>query len=77
MPLPWLGRVRDAGPFHDHPDADAGIVDVPGDVPIVDKFAGESGHAPMIPPNQAGREAASTRGVAIADRYKRFSFTIA
>jgi hypothetical protein len=34
----------DARSLHHHPDANAGIVDVPGHGSIVDAFAGEGGH---------------------------------
>jgi GcrA cell cycle regulator len=47
MPFPWLGRVRDARTLDDHPDADAGIMDVPSHGSIVDAFAGEDGHTSL------------------------------
>jgi hypothetical protein len=58
MPLPWFGRVRHAGPLDNQPDPDAGIIDVPGDRPVIDAFAGEDGHAPHDPPDLTDREAA-------------------
>ena len=46
MPLPRLGRVRDAGALNDHSDTDARIMDVPAVGLMVDALAGEAGHAP-------------------------------
>jgi hypothetical protein len=45
-PLPLIRRRRGARSLDDHPDADAGIVDVPGFRQVVDAFAGEGGHYP-------------------------------
>jgi hypothetical protein len=47
MPLPGLCGIRDTRALDDHADANAGIVDVPGDGPIIGAFAGEGGHAPL------------------------------
>jgi hypothetical protein len=47
MPFPRLRGIRDAGSLNDRADADAGVVDVPGNRPIVDALAGKSGHAPL------------------------------
>ena len=46
-PLPRLSGVRDARSLDNHPNPDAGIVDVPGRRPVVDALAGEGGHAPL------------------------------
>jgi hypothetical protein len=43
-PLPLIRRWRSSRSLDDHPDANAGIVDVPGFGPIVDALAGEGGH---------------------------------
>ena len=44
MPFPLIGRGRGARSLDDHPDAYAGIMDVPGLRPIVDALAGKGGH---------------------------------
>jgi hypothetical protein len=47
VPFQRLGGIRDARSLDDQSDADAGIVDVPGERTNVDAFAGKDEHAPM------------------------------
>jgi hypothetical protein len=47
MPFPLIRPRRGARPLDNHPDPNAGIVDVPGHRPVVDALAGEFVHAPL------------------------------
>jgi hypothetical protein len=70
VPFPRFPGVRDARSLDDHPDADAGIVDVPGDMPAVDPFAGEGGHAPLKRGPKARVIAQDIGGVSLSRAYR-------
>ena len=44
IPFPTIGMCRVSRPLNDHPNLDAGIVDMPGLGSVVDALAGEIGH---------------------------------